>query len=153
MGLDMYLYKKNYVKNWSFTNPEDRHEITIKKNGEEVKSINKEKIVYVIEKLAYWRKFNALHKWFVDNCQDGIDDCKDAYVSLDNLKYLLNILKEISLDNSKAHELLPSKEGFFFGFTEYDEYYFNKINDTIKILEEIIKNHTCISDYIYSSSW
>ena len=153
MGLDMYLYKKNYVKNWDFMSPEERHEITITKNGEEVKTINKEKIVYIIEELAYWRKFNALHKWFVDNCQEGIDDCRDAYVNRIDLETLLNTLREVSSDHSKASELLPVGYGFFFGSDQYDEYYFANVDDTIKTLEEIIKNDADVCEYTYSSSW
>lgn len=153
MGLDMYLYKKNYVKNWDFMGPEERHEITITKNGEEVKTINKEKIVYIIEELAYWRKFNALHKWFVDNCQEGIDDCRNAYVDRSDLETLLNTLREVSADHSKASELLPVGYGFFFGSDQYDEYYFANVDDTIKTLEEIIKNDADVCEYTYSSSW
>lgn len=153
MGLDMYLYKKNYVKNWDFMGPEKRHEITVTKNGEEVKTIDKEKIVYIIEELAYWRKFNALHKWFVDNCQDGVDDCRDAYVYKTDLQTLLNTLREVNADHSKASELLPVEHGFFFGSDQYDEYYFKSVESTIKTLEEIIENDTDSSEYTYSSSW
>lgn len=153
MGLDSYLYKKNYVQNWDFMSPEKRHEITITKNGEEVKTINKEKIVYIIEELAYWRKFNALHKWFVDNCQEGIDDCRDAYVYKTDLQTLLNTLREVSADHSKASELLPVGNGFFFGSDYYDEYYFENVESTIKTLEEIIENDTDVYEYTYSSSW
>lgn len=153
MGLDMFLYKKNYVKNWDFMSPEKKYKITITKNGEEVKTIDKEKIVYIIEEIGYWRKFNALHKWFVDNCQKGIDDCRDAYVDTDDLKTLLNTLKEISADHSKASELLPVGHGFFFGSDLYDDWYFEDVDNTIKLLEEILKNDRGDDDYIYSSSW
>ena len=44
MGLDMYLYKKTYVKNWEHMSPEELHEISIKKNGVEVSYIKKERI-------------------------------------------------------------------------------------------------------------
>ena len=26
--------------------------------------------------VAYWRKANAIHSWFVENCQDGVDECQ-----------------------------------------------------------------------------
>ena len=50
-----------------------------------------------------------------------------------------------------AEELLPSQEGFFFGGTEYDEYYIGDIKYTIEILEEVLK--TKQGDIYYSSSW
>lgn len=28
------------------------------------------------ENIGYWRKANAIHQWFVDNVQDGEDDCQ-----------------------------------------------------------------------------
>jgi hypothetical protein len=78
MGLDMYLTRKVYVKNWSFRKPEELHEITVKRGGQPRTDINPEKISYVIEDVAYWRKANAIHKWFVDNCQDGVDECQET---------------------------------------------------------------------------
>ena len=33
MGLDMYLTRKTYVKQWSHQTPEERFEITITKGG------------------------------------------------------------------------------------------------------------------------
>ena len=30
---------------------------------------------YIAEQIGYWRKANAIHQWFVDNVQDGEDDC------------------------------------------------------------------------------
>lgn len=35
---------------------------------------NKIKIIYEV---AYWRKANHIHNWFVQNIQDGIDDLLD----------------------------------------------------------------------------
>jgi hypothetical protein len=53
--------------------------------------------------------------------------------------------------------LLPTRSGFFFGGTEYDEYYMNSIEHTINILEEVLsevdeRGHIQGSIY-YSSSW
>ena len=30
--------------------------------------------------VAYWRKANAIHGWFVYNIQDGVDDQNEYYV-------------------------------------------------------------------------
>ena len=30
---------------------------------------------HIAEQVGYWRKANAIHQWFVDNVQDGEDDC------------------------------------------------------------------------------
>ena len=39
-------------------------------------------------KVAYWRKANAIHGWFVDNIQDGVDDQNEYYVSKEKLEEL-----------------------------------------------------------------
>lgn len=51
------------------------------------------------EEVAYWRKANQIHKWFVDNIQNGEDDCGCYNVSKDQLEELLGICEEI---NEKA---------------------------------------------------
>lgn len=152
MGLDMYLSKKTYVKNWNHTKPEERYEIQILKGGQPENTIKPERINYIEEGVGYWRKFNALHAWFVENCQDGVDDCRDAYVSNEKFKELLSILKQIDDDHSLAEELLPTTQGFFFGSDEYDEYYFEEISRTIEIMEALLLEDEN-AEFVYQSSW
>lgn len=150
MGLDMYLHKKTYVKNWDHQTADEKHQITIKKGGKIRKDIKRNRISSIVEEVAYWRKFNALHMWFVENVQKGVDDCGDYYVSDDKLKELLAELEQVVKDKSKAAEILPTASGFFFGGTEYDEYYFYAVKETIKILKELVKEG---GDFYYHSSW
>ena len=155
MGLDMYLYKRTYVKNWEFMDESQKHRILIEKDGKVREDIKPERITYITEEVAYWRKFNALHAWFVENCQDGIDDCKEYYVSVEQLKELLSILQEIDSSNllKTAEENLPTQSGFFFGGTEYDEYYFEEVKETIKTLESLLSEENSDASYFYNSSW
>jgi len=95
MGLDMYLHKKTYVKNWDHMKPEKLHDITVKKGGKVRKDIKKEKISEIVEEVAYWRKANAIHHWMVENVQGGNDDCGDYYVSRKDMKELLEIIEEV----------------------------------------------------------
>jgi hypothetical protein len=44
MGLDMTLSKKTYVKNWDHMNPEELHQVEVRKNGKAVKHIKSERI-------------------------------------------------------------------------------------------------------------
>ena len=54
----------------------------------------------IYEQVAYWRKANAIHKWFVDHVQDGEDDCEyHKEVTKEDLETLLETCKEV-LDNS-----------------------------------------------------
>ena len=150
MGLDMYLSKRTYVRNWEHQKTEERHEVVVTKGGQPTK-INPNKVTYIIEEAGYWRKANAIHKWFVDNCQDGVDDCRDAYVGFNDLQALLDLCRIVIIDKSKAEQLLPSTSGFFFGNTEYDEWYYNDIQNTIEILEKALEDKD--GEYYYSSSW
>jgi len=116
--------------------------------------VDPSKIKNIEEDAGYWRKFNALHNWFVQNLQEGVDDCGKYYVSKDKVQQILSILKEIDQDNSKAEELLPTTNGFFFGGADYDEWYFKDIKYSIDIFEQVLKNiGTGSHDYYYQSSW
>ena len=117
-------------------------------------------------RVGYWRKANAIHNWFLENCAardkwaDPIDDCRPIEVPVEKLEELLDDCKKVLEDKSLATELLPTTDGFFFGSTEYDDWYFDDIEDTIDIIEPIIKfmKHMLkIKDYtwsiIYQASW
>jgi hypothetical protein len=104
MGLDMYLVKKTYVKNHRFTKPEERYQVTVTKGGEPA-DVNPERITAITEEVAYWRKANHIHKWFVDNVQDGADDCKEYYVTREELQELLSRCEKVIA----ASELVDGK--------------------------------------------
>jgi hypothetical protein len=149
MGLDSFLTKKYYCKNWGQQDPKEKHNIVIKKGDQEIKIDN---ISYIESDVFYWRKSNHIHKYFVDNCQDGIDDCRISYVEHEVLEELLDICKKIEENKSLAESLLPTQEGFFFGNTEYDEYYYESITKTRKMLEKLDFKNTK-EQYYYNSSW
>ena len=150
MGLDMYLDKRTYVKRWEHIEETKQYKVEVTRGGEPT-NIDPNKVKYIIEEAGYWRKANAIHKWFVDNCQDGVDDCRDAYVGFKELQTLLDLCRIVIIDKSKAEQLLPSTSGFFFGNTEYDEWYYNDIQNTIDILEKALEDKD--GEYYYSSSW
>ncbi len=149
MGLDMYLDKRTYVQYWEH-NGDENYEVEVTKGGEPTK-IDPKKVKYIIEEAGYWRKANQIHQWFVDNVQGGEDNCAEYYVSSDKLAELLDLCKKVQADNSLAEVLLPTVSGFFFGGTQYDEWYFKDIDNTIQILEEALADKG--GDFYYSSSW
>ena len=150
MGLDMYLNKRTYVQQWEHNKPEEQYSVEVTKGGKPTK-INPKKVKYIIEEAGYWRKQNQIHRWFVENIQNGTDDCGEYYVSKDSLESLLELCEKVKADNALADELLPGASGFFFGGTEYDEWYFNGIDYTIDILKEALEDEN--GEYLYSSSW
>jgi len=155
MGLDMYLTKKASVKNWLHDEADTRFEVTITKGGKDITKLFEE-ITYVESDILYWRKANAIHKWFVDNVQHGEDDCKQYYVSHSDLVSLLEVINQVLDEPGKAHDLLPCQNGFFFGTDEYDEYYFGALKETKDILEIEIKlaeESGLDFEFYYQSSW
>jgi hypothetical protein len=55
---------------------------------------------------------------------------------------------------TKNAELLPPESGFFFGSTEIDEWYWNDIEHTIKMLEGLLNDEALKEyDFEYQSSW
>jgi hypothetical protein len=56
-----------------------------------------------------------------------------------------------------AEDLLPTQSGFFFGSTEYDEWYIRDIQSTIDIIETLLSERNesgyIDGDIYYHSSW
>lgn len=144
----MQLLRKIYI---------DQSMATIKieiKQYEEYVHINKNRIINIEEEIYSWRKASHIHKFFVDNVQEGVDNCDKYYVEQSVLLDLRNRCELILKDNSVAKNILPTWEGFFFGNTEYDNWYFNEIEDTKTMLDELIKQSWFKdSEFYYSSSW
>ena len=162
MGLDMYLSKKTYVKRWEHQTPKEKHSVTVNKGDQPHPTIKTDRVSYVVEEIGYWRKANQIHAWFVDNVQDGVDDCKNYYVEIEKLKELLDICIEIKGLYAKnkqkfreyATEKLPTRTGFFFGDDRYEDNYMYDINNTIEILQDVYEQDAdWFGDYTYQSSW
>lgn len=183
MGLDQYL--KASLHTFKPFGKEKEHKIRpiLRKALPEIFSSGNFDSINVSFEAGYWRKANAIHKWFVDNVQDGKDDCKTYYVDREQLRELRELCKKVLqtaiLKKSKIHtattwkdgketkefedgdviknaeeiaEILPASSGFFFGSTNYDEYYLEQIKKTIKIIDRCLKLPE-EWDFDYHSSW
>lgn len=165
MGLDMYLTKKVYIgtgENW-----DDKTEAFVKRKGPQVSilgiggkmaALDLSEAEEICFRAAYWRKANAIHQWFVDNCGDGKDECHRMEITRDNVVKLVDTCKKVLADHSLAKELLPTQVGFFFGSTDYDEWYFKELEYTVEKLEpltheEAWKMEGAWVDYEYQASW
>jgi hypothetical protein len=104
-------------------------------------------------KVGYWRKANAIHDWFVQNCQDGNDDCRESYVSIEQLEELRKICQMVLDNHALASEYLPTTSGFFFGSTEYDEWYFQDLQSTVEIIDNALSKIGDEWTFTYQSSW
>lgn len=154
MGLDMHLYRRHYVKQWTHIKPERQYAVQVSQGGTVRDDIRSDRVAYAVEEVAYWRKANQIHAWFVANCQDGTDDCGHHHVERSQLVDLLDLVKRVQANRGTAEEELPTQSSFFFGGTEYDEYYWQDLADTeaklTAILAEPDPDH---ADFEYHSSW
>ena len=145
MGLDMYLSKKIYV-GATYEHRGIRGTISLTQNGRLI-DISLDKVKYIIEEAAYWRKANQIHSWFVENVQGGVDECQESYVSYEQLMQLKSTCEEAL--RTKNSSLLPTKSGFFFGSTDYDSYYWSDLENTVEQLSNLDPH----CDYYYQASW
>ena len=110
---------------------------------------------YIHDQVGYWRKANAIHNWFVENVQDGEDDCDyHRPLTRQDLKKLAEQCRIVLDDHSKASDVLPVAHGFFFGSYEYDDWYFNEIEKTEKLCKRLMDEFD-FGEYelYYKSSW
>jgi hypothetical protein len=101
----------------------------------------------------YWRKANAIHKWFVENIQGGEDDCRRYYMEREQLVELRDLCAKLCTQREMAEETLPTADGFFFGSTEYDEWYWNDIEGTVQGLDKALQAFDDKWHFYYRSSW
>jgi hypothetical protein len=148
MGLDMYLHAERYVSELFSEGDNKRAE----KLKEMFPELSTGEIKIIRSEIGYWRKANQIHNWFVRNVQGGEDDCKNYYVSREQLKELLDIIQQVLADTSRAQELLPNTAGFFFGSQDYDEWYYQDLEQTVKIIERALALPDNL-DLYYHSSW
>lgn len=114
-------------------------------------TVDKDSIDTINYTYAYWRKANQIHNWFVQNVQNGTDDCGEYEVSGSKLLELVKLCEEVSEVHSTNYSdtHLPTVDGFFFGGTSYDDYYYDTTRDTVDMLRNVKPTET----YVYHSSW
>lgn len=151
MGLDMYLDARRSLSSW------DKDKEVHTQVNELAKSLGFDMEVKEITfRAVYWRKANAIHRWFVTNVQNGVDDCGTYEVPVEKLHELLIVIDNILEDKSKASTLLPTSDGFFFGSTEINEYYFDYLQTTKKEIGKLLEISNIDSwdwSLYYHSSW
>lgn len=101
--------------------------------------------------VIYWRKANQIRAWFAKH-SDTFEDNGVTIFSRTDLEELIEDINIVLENPEKAEEILPTSCGFFFGSTEYDEYYFEELKRTKEVLEEELKDDYS-EDYYKYSEW
>ena len=153
MGLDQYLYRREYISGWDWNdNPKE-----MKMYSDILEYTGAERCVgsphaQVEICVAYWRKANAVHKWFCD-LDGGRDECQSIYVTKENLIELRDLAKSVIEQPAMAGDVLPTQQGFFFGSYDYDEWYMEDMKLTIEQIDKVLATSGEWSDFIYRASW
>lgn len=100
------------------------------------------------KEVAYFRKVNFLLPFFEygENCSRlEIDDYK--------IDELLVKCKQVLEDHSLAETLLPTQSGFFFGNTEYNDWYFYYVKEVYDKFSEIAEDFNSDEDILTMFCW
>jgi len=152
MGLDMYLYRQQYVHQRS--DPSTYQNILAAAG---ITGTPESPHLTVSACVADWRKANAIHKWFC-NRDGGRDECQRIPVTVDQLRELHNLaLMSLNVPAVRANTL-PTQSGFFFGSTEYDEWYEQDMKNTVEQLDRILSEipedaNPWDYEFYYQASW
>jgi len=153
MGLDMYLYRREYISGWDWNdNPKEMklYSDILEYTGAKRCAGSPHAQVEVC--VAYWRKANAVHKWFCD-LDGGRDECQSIYVTKGNLIELRDLAKSVTEQPAMAGDVLPTQQGFFFGSYDYDDWYMEDMKNTVEQIDNILAASNEYSDFIYRASW
>lgn len=118
-----------------------------------------------------FRKANHIHAYMINNFHDGKDNQKDFRVPILGIIEFKEVLTkviasleaspkktiqvksgwnkdgdmysnvEVFEDTSVAEELLPTQSGFFFGGTEYDEWYLDQCKEALDMCNKILESN------------
>lgn len=162
MGLDMYLNARTTVSDYPFV-PDEQIELyrrLVEEFDLEEVACKDSPHVTLEFTVAYWRKANAIHGWFVENVQNGVDDCRPYYTPAEKLRELKALCHEVlagkalspARATALANDRLAPQSGFFFGGTEIDEWYWQDLQSTATQLESALTIADRF-DLYYEASW
>lgn len=162
MGLDQYLYASKYqsIARWNKDEENDAVRGIIDLVGAD-KFINPDPNGYTMTEVkigaATWRKANQVHGWFVQNIQNGEDDCREYHVERKQLAELALLCQTVldgrdsNLDN--AEQILPPVAGFFFGSDDFDQWYYEQLSWTAETITRLLATVPDDWSFSYRSSW
>ena len=143
------VYNKIFAKMSKYTQYPFKYEHML----DEVKSLDKVRDFfsrfvssYYCEEDIYFRKYNFVYAYFENKMVDEM-----CLVSKADMIDLINrcdiVLNPRNEDVSM--ELLPTRKGFFFGCTEYDDDYYNDVEDCRRQFANVLKKFNEDTDVFY----
>ena len=162
MGLDQYLTAKKYVSKWDYSGGFDSRVITqefqdlLPMDTPDITKYGQFAGITVEYPVGYWRKANAIHNFFVQEVGEDVDDCREMFVHRDVLVELRSrcddVLKADDTEEMAKEVGLETVSGFFFGDTEYGEWYKEDLKLTVEICDFVLALPEEYSLH-YQASW
>lgn len=103
-----------------------------------------------LSEVGEFRKVNALLQW-VNNNVMTVENCAYIPITKEDLEKLQNILNQLTPLNCKT--LFPTQEGFFYGSTEYDECYWDDVQDVKEWVDKTLVEFNFEGDILFFSAW
>ena len=158
MGLDITFYKAKRSKDNE--TKERLEEIRKTLATEYIKSIDERnsKVIKELEEekeninpwneVTYYRKVNFLIPFF------GYEEnCSNIEIDKYQVEDLIEACKEVLANHDKASFLLPTQAGLFFGSTDYDDWYFDNVQNVKEKFEEILADFNRDEDILIMHCW
>ena len=158
MGLNITFYKAKRSKDNE--TKERLEEIRKALAAEYLKSIDERnsKLINELEdekekinpwnEVAYFRKVNFLIPFF------GYEEnCSNIEIDKYQVEDLIEACKEVLANHDKASFLLPTQAGFFFGSTDYDDWYFDDVESVKTTFESILEDFDQEEDILTMHCW
>ena len=150
MGLDMYMSADRFFSGEEYT--DERSQLTYRTiataaglTQNEIDTLRRKSVTVSIG-VGYWRKAHDIHGWFVDNVQDGNDNCAEYYVGRDTLGELRDSIKLVLSDPDEY-----SKE--FTTNNDWDSDVEDVFRETLAWVEEWLPPKYDKFDFKYQASW
>lgn len=102
------------------------------------------------KKVGYFRKDNAFLHW-VDTHVKEVENCVDITISKEQLKALQNTLLTLTKEN--CAENFPTQNGFFYGSTDYDEWYWDGVEELKQWVKETLQTFNFEENNLIFHAW
>lgn len=102
---------------------------------------------------AYFRKVNFIYQFFRNDISKDYEACIVNKSRIGNLIDLCEDVLSHKGDEDYARDNLPTTSGFFFGSTDYDDWYWHDVKDCLKQMRKLYKSMDDDDFVLWDFSW
>lgn len=108
--------------------------------------------IEAMEKVWTGRKENHI-QCYMEGEVGEVENLDYLFLNKEHIERLVDRLQRVADDHSQAGVLLPTEQGFFYGSTDYDEFYFEDIEAELKEFRELLDGWDDTKCYAYWAWW